>query len=455
MDVDRTVGDAADSRRASATGAARHGSEGHAGRPSVASESGTGSSKRSSVHAAAAAVAGSSGGGGGNGDPTAPSRAVAPPIGTLLAGEVVDGRTLRFNAERIIGNGSFGVVFEASVVETGETVAIKKVLQDKRFKNRELHIMRQLAKQPHPNVIELKHCFYSADERDTDEVYLNLVLEYMPETVYSVVRAWQKKKTPLPAAHARLYVYQLCRALGQIHAAGICHRDIKPQNLLLDPARHVVKLIDFGSAKVLVPGEPNVSYICSRYYRAPELIFGSTEYTTAIDTWSSGCVFAELLLGAPLFPGESGVDQLVEIIKVLGTPSREEIHAMNASYTDFHFPQIRAHAWAKVFRSRTPPRAVDCVARFLAYAPAKRVLPLHALAHDFFDELRVPGAACDNGTAFPPLFDFTPLELAAYPDLVKLMPSASFAESVAQAASEPKAEPRPSGTLPPTAAAPA
>ena len=71
--------------------------------------------------------------------------------------------------------------------------------------------------------------------------------------------------------------------------------------------------------------EPNISYICSRYYRAPELIFGATEYTTAIDIWSLGCVMAELLLGQPLFPGESGVDQLVEIIKVLGTPTREEI----------------------------------------------------------------------------------------------------------------------------------
>ena len=83
-----------------------------------------------------------------------------------------------------------------------------------------------------------------------------------------------------------------------------------------------------------MPGEPNVSYICSRYYRAPELIFGSTEYTTAIDTWSSGCVFAELLLGAPLFPGDSGVDQLVEIIKVLGTPTRDDIREMNASSRD-------------------------------------------------------------------------------------------------------------------------
>jgi glycogen synthase kinase 3 beta len=114
-----------------------------------------------------------------------------------------------------------------------------------------------------------------------------------------------------------------------------------------------LKLCDFGSAKILVAGEPNVSYICSRYYRAPELIFGATNYTTDIgmsrlrmrplcripvylefasrfiDIWSTGCVMAELMLGQPLFPGESGIDQLVEIIKVLGTPSREQIKTMN------------------------------------------------------------------------------------------------------------------------------
>ena len=85
----------------------------------------------------------------------------------------------------------------------------------------------------------------------------------------------------------------------------------------------------------LVRGEPNVSYICSRYYRAPELIFGATDYTTNIDVWSAGCVFAELMLGQPIFPGDSGVDQLVEIIKVLGTPTREQIKEMNPNYTEF------------------------------------------------------------------------------------------------------------------------
>lgn len=143
-------------------------------------------------------------------------------------------------------------------------------------------------------------------------------------------------------------MYQLFRALAYIHSLGICHRDIKPQNLLLDPATAVLKLCDFGSAKILVAGEPNVSYICSRYYRAPELIFGATDYTTNIDIWSTGCVMAELILGKPIFPGESGVDQLVEIIKVLGTPTREQIQSMNQNYTEFKFPQIKANPWSKV-----------------------------------------------------------------------------------------------------------
>ncbi len=92
--------------------------------------------------------------------------------------------------------------------------------------------------------------------------------------------------------------------------------DIKPHNLLVDPVRQVLKLCDFGSAKAFIKGEPNVAYICSRFYRAPELIFGATDYNVAIDVWSQGCVFAELLIGSPIFPGSSGIDQLVEIIKV-------------------------------------------------------------------------------------------------------------------------------------------
>lgn len=115
-----------------------------------------------------------------------------------------------------------------------------------------------------------------------DEVYLNLVLEFVPETVYRASRFFNKMKTTMPILEIKIYIYQLFRSLAYIHSQGICHRDIKPQNLLLDPNTGVLKLCDFGSAKILIENEPNVSYICSRYYRAPELIFGATNYTTKI-----------------------------------------------------------------------------------------------------------------------------------------------------------------------------
>lgn len=331
--------------------------------------------------------------------------------------------SISYSAARVIGNGSFGVVFQATVRETGETVAIKKVLQDKRYKNRELQIMRMI---DHTNVCKLKHCFYSSGDKP-DEVYLNLVLEYVPETVYRVSKHYSKVKTPIPTIYIKLYVYQLLRALAYIHSLGICHRDIKPQNLLLDPSTQVLKLCDFGSAKVLVREEPNISYICSRYYRAPELIFGATDYLPAIDVWSSGCVMAELMLGHPLFPGESGVDQLVEIIKVLGTPTKDEIMAMNRNYTEFKFPQIKCLSWSKVFRHRTTPDAIDLVSKMLQYSPAKRINPFEGLAHPYFDELRQSTCKLANGKPLPPLFDFSEHEYRHAGSLARnILPSDIF-----------------------------
>ncbi|KAH6767431.1 shaggy-like protein kinase 32 [Perilla frutescens var. hirtella] len=332
-------------------------------------------------------------------------------------------QSLSYMAERVVGTGSFGVVYQAKCLETGESVAIKKVLQDRRYKNRELQIMQLLR---HPNVVQLKHSFYSTTEKN--EVYLNLVLEYVSETVYRASRHYSRVNQYMPVFYMQLYVYQICRALNYLHRViGVCHRDIKPQNLLVNPQTHQLKICDFGSAKMLVPGEPNISYICSRYYRAPELIFGATEYTTAIDMWSVGCVMAELLMGQPLFPGESSVDQLVEIIKVLGTPTREEIRCMNPNYTEFKFPQIKAHPWHKVFHRRMPAEAMDLVSRLLQYSPTLRFTALEACAHPFFDELRAPNAYLPNGRPLPPLFDFSPEELAGAPRelLQRLIPEHS------------------------------
>ncbi|CAI0439520.1 unnamed protein product [Linum tenue] len=323
-------------------------------------------------------------------------------IGTTVGGRNGQSRqSINYIAEHVVGTGSFGTVFQAKCRETGEIVAIKKVLQDKRYKNRELQIMQML---DHPNIVGLKHSFFSTT--DKEELYLNLVLEYVPETLNRIARNYNRVNQRMPLIYVKLYTYQICRALAYMHnCIGICHRDIKPQNLL-------------------VKGEANVSYICSRYYRAPELIFGATEYTTAIDIWSTGCVMAELLLGQPLFPGESGVDQLVEIIKVLGTPTREEIKCMNPNYTEFKFPQIKPHPWHKVFQKRLPPEAVDLLCRFFQYSPNLRCTALEAYIHPFFDELRDPSTRLPNGRPLPPLFNFKPQELSGIPtDMVnKLIP---------------------------------
>ncbi|KAF7304749.1 Protein kinase domain-containing protein [Mycena kentingensis (nom. inval.)] len=325
-----------------------------------------------------------------------PSRVTTVPANDGKSG---DDRQISYTNYKVIGNGSFGVVYQAKLVPSGDEIAIKKVLQDKRFKNRELQIMRLVS---HPNVVDLMAYFYLNGEKPTqkDEVYLNLVLEYVPETVYRASRHYAKLKQPMPMLQIKLYMYQLLRSLAYIHSLGICHRDIKPQNLLLNPSTGVLKLCDFGSAKILVAGEPNVSYICSRYYRAPELIFGATNYTTNIDIWSTGCVMAELMMGQPLFPGESGIDQLVEIIKILGTPSREQIKTMNPNYMEHKFPQIRPHPFSKVFRPRTAPEAIDLVSKLLEYTPSARLSAVEAMA-------------------FPPLFDFTREELSVRPDLMR------------------------------------
>jgi len=279
--------------------------------------------------------------------------------------------TVSYDAQKMIGHGSFGAVFLAKITGTDDIVAIKKVLQDRRFKNRELEIMRQLAKQPHPYVVQLRHYFITKGSKG-DDVYLNLVLEYIPETMYSVAKQYIRAKEPFPILLAKIYMYQLGRSLAHIHGMGICHRDLKPQNLLVDPERHILKLCDFGSAKALVKGEPNVAYICSRYYRAPELIFGATDYSTAIDVWSMGCILAEILLGSPMFPGSSGVDQLVEVIKIMGTPTKDELKAMNPNYQEFKFPQLKANPLVNIFRVGTPSDAIDLLNKLFTYIPTTR-----------------------------------------------------------------------------------
>ncbi|CAG9317287.1 unnamed protein product [Blepharisma stoltei] len=322
---------------------------------------------------------------------------------------------LTYSALKITAKGSFAEIFQATVVETGEVVAIKKVLQDNRYKSRELELMKEVK---HTNIIRYRDSFFSNGEQE-GEVYLNIVMDYIPETIYKVRKHYTAMKQEMPMILVKLYSYQLFRALAYLHELKICHRDVKPHNLLINSYAYRLLLCDFGSAKILKPHENNVSYICSRYYRAPELIFGAVNYSFTVDIWSAGCIVAELVIGKALFSGESAIDQLVEIIKLLGTPTREQLHDMNPDYNQFKFPHVKSTPWRQVFKCENSQEVIDFLSTILVYSPHLRPSALECLAHPFFDELRDEETRLPNGERPTRLFDWTDEERkAATPELL-------------------------------------
>lgn len=326
-------------------------------------------------------------------------------------------KDITFSNLGVVGKGSFGVVFKTSIVDdqSERVVALKKVLQDRRYKNRELEIMRTVS---HCNIIELHWFFFTTGSRD--DQYLNLVMEFLPQSLSSFIDRYAQSRSPIPMLYVKLSSYQMLRALAYLHGKQICHRDIKPQNLLLNAQLGILKLCDFGCAKVLVPDQGNVSYICSRYYRAPELCYGAQMYSHSIDVWSAACVLAEMLMCQPIFRGSTSDDQLAKIIKILGSPTAKQIQEMNPGYRG---PQPRpspARPLEELFKTRSADDRqliVNLLTKMFDYNPANRPVCIEACADVFFDELRNPGLTLPDSRPLPALFNFYPEELALKPSI--------------------------------------
>lgn len=341
-------------------------------------------------------------------------------------------RRMLIKEYRKIGHGAFGTVVQAFITPDKEKwygpFAIKKVPAQTEYKSRELQILRIT---DHPNVVKLEYFFTHISPQD-GKVYQHLAMECLPETLQIEISRYASNKLELPIKHVKLYSYQIARGMLYLHAFGICHRDIKPSNILVDPTTGVLKICDFGSAKKLEQSQPSISYICSRFYRAPELIVGCTQYTTQIDIWGLGCVIGEMLIGKAVFQGQEPLLQLREIAKLLGPPDKKFIFFSNPAYDGPLFskplfsgsPQQR---FEKHF-SHAGPDGIDLLMKVLVYEPQLRLSPRRIMAHPFFEDLKKEEYFFPRGQTqpvhLPNLFDFSEFELQVLAEFVdKIKPA--------------------------------
>ncbi|KNC56041.1 CMGC/MAPK protein kinase [Thecamonas trahens ATCC 50062] len=305
-----------------------------------------------------------------------------------------------------LGKGAYGTVCAAVDTVTGEEVAIKRIAEvfghpiDAKRVLRELKLLRHLSN--HENVIRILDIMTIPPEEAETFTTIYMVMELMDTDLHQIIKSGQE----LNEEHFTHFLYQVFRGLKYIHSAGVIHRDIKPSNLVLN-ADCDMKICDLGLAR------PNVidmnqagftEYVATRWYRAPEIIYDSGQYTKAVDIWAVGCIFAELILRRPLLPGRDQVHQLSLILTFLGTPSPEEIDEIR---NDNARAYVRSHGVRprKDFTVEFPgvsPVAIDLLEKLLATQPGDRLTAEQALEHPYFADLHEP----TNEPAAPPFLDF-------------------------------------------------
>ncbi|XP_042516275.1 mitogen-activated protein kinase 15-like [Macadamia integrifolia] len=293
----------------------------------------------------------------------------------------------RYRIEEVIGKGSYGVVCSAYDTHTGEKVAIKKIndifehVSDATRILREIKLLRLLR---HPDIVEIKHILLPPSRREFKDIYV--VFELMESDLHQVIKA----NDDLTPEHYQFFLYQLLRGLKYIHTANVFHRDLKPKNILAN-ADCKLKICDFGLARVAFNDTPTAifwtDYVATRWYRAPELC-GSffSKYTPAIDIWSIGCIFSEILTGKPLFPGKNVVHQLDLMTDLLGTPPPEAIARVRNEKARRYLSSMRRKKPIP-FSQKFPnadPLALRLLERMLAFEPKDRPTAEEALADPYF-----------------------------------------------------------------------
>jgi serine/threonine protein kinase len=300
--------------------------------------------------------------------------------------------TPNYAVRKAVGQGAYGLVCSGREVETNKLVAIKKI--PKAFEDtvdckrllREVKILRHFR---HDNVLGLHDILPPPGQSQKEWKDVYIVSELMDTDLHYIIHS----KQPLTDEHFKYFLYQILRGVHAIHTAHVLHRDLKPGNLLVNKNCDL-KICDFGLARAIDPTEEKkdlglTEYVVTRWYRAPELLVENQTYTTAIDVWAVGCIFAEMLGRKALFPGRDYLHQLRLIIDTLGTPTEEDLACItNQQAVQFlrSLPVKPRKPWSEVFPNAAPA-ALDLLGSMLVFNPEKRCSMVDALNCEYMAAL--------------------------------------------------------------------
>ena len=316
-----------------------------------------------------------------------------------------------------LGEGTYGIVYKAQDKRTGDIVALKRIRLDNENEGvpctaiREISLLKELR---HPNIVRLYDVMHQ-------EKKLTLVFEYLDSDLKKFI---DTNNGQLDAMTVKRMMLQLLRGVAYLHSRRVLHRDLKPQNLLINK-RAELKIADFGLARTYgVPVRSYSSEVVTLWYRAPDVLLGSKQYTSSIDIWSVGCIFAEMVTGAPLFTGCNPRDQLEKICQLLGKPdsiaaifgpnyhvstgssntpemaTHGGLSSLGQSYTSSQalqlgeelrmfdeIPRYNGCDMMRIFGQRLGSDGVDLLSKLLRFNPEERINAEEATRHSYFNEI--------------------------------------------------------------------